>query len=93
VVKKRSVKANKGELKREKMQILKMSGKPYVGYHRKDNIVEHNVKRPSRALDNTCSSTFCIKAKNKLFRNTFTEHQRLEIICYYVIILYLKVKD
>jgi len=48
------------------MQILRMSGKSYVGYHRKDNVAENNVKRQSRVLDNTCSSTFCIKAKDNL---------------------------
>lgn len=55
-----------------------MSGKSYVGYHRKDNVVEHNIKRPSRVLDNTCSSAFCIRAKNRVC-NKFTEHQRLDI--------------
>jgi len=78
IVKKRSPKANKGEWKRVKMQNLRMTGKSYVGYHRKDNVVEQNVQRPSRILDNTCSSKFCIKAK-KRFCNTFTEHQRLQI--------------
>lgn len=78
VVEKRSVKANKGEWKREKMQKLRMSGKTYVGYHRKNNVVEHNVQRPSRVLDNTCSSKFCFKANNR-FCNKFTEHQRSDI--------------
>lgn len=52
-----------------------MNGKSYIGYHRKGNIVEHNVQRPNRLINNTCSSKYCMKAKNR-FCNKFSGHQR-----------------
>jgi len=78
VVKKHTVKANKCEWKIEEMQNLRISSKSYVDYHRKDNVIEDNVQRPSRLLDNACSSLFCIKAKNR-FCIQFSEHQQLDI--------------
>lgn len=75
---KRSVKLIKNEWKRLKTREMRMTGDEYICFQRKGNKIKHNVMRPARKLQPTCTSTFCMKASNR-FCSNFSDNQRLQI--------------
>lgn len=61
----RSIKSQPKKWKRKTSQRLRMNGQEYIGYQRNGNLVSHGIQRPSRNIQPTCKSEFCIRAKNR----------------------------
>lgn len=78
--KKRRRKPDKGEWSREKTRIRRMAGEEYLGYTRnRDGQIFHK-QRTARAIGPTCTSSKCLKYKNRFCRS-ISEEERNQIFC------------
>jgi len=60
-----------------------MKGEAYIGFCRIGNVVQQNIFRSKRSLLDTCSSSVCLKSKNR-FCSSFTEEQRQNIFDHFL---------
>lgn len=77
--KKRRRKPDKDEWPREKTRIRRMAGEEYIGYTRnRQGQIFHNKQRAARAIGPTCTSSKCLKYKNRFCRS-ISEEERNQI--------------
>lgn len=57
---------------------LRMEGKEYVGYTRKNKVVKHNTIRKARKIGPACTSSKCATSKNKMCK-IFPEETRKKL--------------
>lgn len=79
---KRKKLTNSDTWKKNTNKKLRMEGKQYLGYTRKNGVVHHNAIRKPRELGPTCQSRNCARSR-KRFCSDFSENQRRELFVHF----------